>query len=193
MANGVDWTLITLEMLQKDWAEKGIPGAEEAFAASSFDDLCMSLEGFQRRFTNTSGQPEIRGWTEDEVISAIENGNSIARIATQLGCNRSVLWRWLEADEQRSARSVRARQIAAGAWDEMAQKGIEDAKDPFELSKAKEMAHHYRWRASKIAPKVYGEKTETTLTGPDGGPVQIARKLDNAELMAIAAQALPKT
>jgi hypothetical protein len=29
-----------------------------------------------------------------------------------------------------------------------------------------------KWHASKLAPKVYGDKTEVAHTGPDGGPVQ---------------------
>lgn len=29
-----------------------------------------------------------------------------------------------------------------------------------------------KWFASKVAPKKYGDKVETTLTGPDGGPIR---------------------
>lgn len=29
-----------------------------------------------------------------------------------------------------------------------------------------------KWRAAKLAPKRYGDKIETTLQGPDGGPVR---------------------
>ena len=46
------------------------------------------------------------------------------------------------------------------AYDELAQAGIETARDPFELARAKEMAHHYRWRASKVNPGEYGEKLD---------------------------------
>ena len=46
----------------------------------------------------------------------------------------------------------------AELWDQVAVEGIERATDTFELAKAKEIAHHYRWRASKIAPKLYGDK-----------------------------------
>lgn len=46
-------------------------------------------------------------------------------------------------------------------WDQVAVHGLESATDAFELAKAKELAHEahdYRWRASKIAPKLYGDK-----------------------------------
>lgn len=29
-----------------------------------------------------------------------------------------------------------------------------------------------KWLLSKVLPKVYGDKSTTTHTGPDGGPVQ---------------------
>lgn len=32
-----------------------------------------------------------------------------------------------------------------------------------------------KWYAGKIAPKKYGDKVSTELSGPDGGPVQVAR------------------
>ena len=123
---------------------------------------------------------EFRGLSEEDIIARIESGESIAQIAAGIDCNRAMLWRWIEADEERSARCARARQRAAAAWDEMAEAGISNAKDPFELSQAKEMAHHYRWRASKIAPKVYGEKLE--LAGDAANPLTVVvRRLTNGD------------
>jgi hypothetical protein len=43
-------------------------------------------------------------------------------------------------------------------WDEQALDAIDMARDGFTLSKAKEKAHHLRWRAAKIAPRDYGDK-----------------------------------
>jgi hypothetical protein len=99
---------------------------------------------------------------EDEIIARIEAGEMLTAIAQSLGVDRANFNKWLKSDELRSARAHEARISASAAWDEKAEHGIEAAADPFELSKAKEMAHHYRWRASKIAPKVYGDKIETT-------------------------------
>ena len=58
-------------------------------------------------------------------------------------------------------------------WDEKALAGIEAAKDAFELAKAKEAAHHYRWRASKIAPSEFGDRQAIEHTGKGGGPMQL--------------------
>ena len=108
---------------------------------------------------------EFRGVVEDDILERIESGESIAQLAAEFGCNRSVLWRWIEADEQRSARALICRTKAAAAWDEKAETGLEKAEDPFSLARAKELAHHYRWRASKIAPKVYGDKLDLNHSG----------------------------
>lgn len=101
---------------------------------------------------------------DDEIIARIEAGEMLTAIAKSLGVDRANFNAWLKADKLRSARAHDARVSASAAWDEKAEQGIADAEDPFELSKAKEMAHHYRWRASKIAPKVYGDKLDVTAT-----------------------------
>lgn len=123
---------------------------------------------------------EFRGSSEDDIIERIECGESIAGVASEIGCNRSVLWKWLEADEKRSARATRARQIATMAWDDKAETGISQANDAFELSRAKELAHHYRWRASKIDPSRYGDKVENVLSGEVGVRTIERRIIDTA-------------
>jgi hypothetical protein len=86
----------------------------------------------------------------------------------------STLIEWSEQDAQRSARMREARQRSARVWDERAEHVITTAGDPFELNKAKELAHHYRWRAKAIAPREYGDKVTQEHTGADGGPIAIA-------------------
>lgn len=108
------------------------------------------------------------GLSEDEVICKIEDGQSIASIAASVGKDRSQLSKWLRADETRSARAREAREASADAHDEAAESVIRNASDPFELSKAKEMAHHLRWKATKIAPRRYGDKL--ALGGADDLP-----------------------
>ena len=111
---------------------------------------------------------EFHGATEDDIIARIEGGESINQVAISLGVNRSNLCRWLDNDPQRSARAKNARIASARAYDEKAEQGLIDAADPFELAKAKELAHHLRWRSSKIAPREYGDKL--ALGGADDLP-----------------------
>ena len=61
-----------------------------------------------------------------------------------------------------------ARIAAARTFDEMAEAELRGATDPFGLAEARELASHYRWKASKSNPREYGDKLEidqrTTIT-----------------------------
>lgn len=115
---------------------------------------------FSQEVADATAGGEFHGASEEDILSRIESGRSISSVANDFAVNRSTLWRWLEADPQRSARAREARQVSAEVWDDKAVTEINAAADPFALAKAKEIAYHYRWRASKIAPKVYGDKIE---------------------------------
>lgn len=104
----------------------------------------------------------------DHICDEIINGQSLSDIARGLGCSVAKVVKWIAADDQRSARARAARAESAKLWDEKATELIAAAPDVFELSKAKELAHHYRWRASKIAPREYGDKVEQIHANPDG-------------------------
>jgi hypothetical protein len=111
--------------------------------------------------------------SEEEIFSLIRAGEMLSAIADKFKVDRTTFFEWLDADKERSVRAREARAKASAAWDEKAERGIANASDAFELAKAKELAHHYRWRASKIAPKLYGDKVQTEVTGAEGAPLQI--------------------
>ena len=117
---------------------------------------------------NRESKANFAGVSEDDIIRRIEDGEALAAIATSVGRARSKLTEWLQADDERWERSARARTSAAGAWDEKAEQELGDALDPFALAKAKERAHHYRWRASKTAPRLYGDKQQIEHSGKLG-------------------------
>jgi len=101
----------------------------------------------------------------EAVCEGIANTKSMTQIAHEIGIGIGALVKWIAADENRSLRAREERVRTALLWDERAVEVIESAADPFELSKAKELAHHYRWKASKIAPKDYGDKQEVVHSG----------------------------
>ena len=101
----------------------------------------------------------------DTVIEMITETHSMTAIAQSAGVAVSWLLGWIEKDPDRSARAREARAATALLWDEKAVRTIEEAGDGFEVSKAKELAHHYRWKAAKIAPKHYGDKQEVVHSG----------------------------
>jgi transposase-like protein len=113
--------------------------------------------------------PAPRPWKTDAIdldwmCDRIAGGASMADLARHYGIDTGQFSVWCAADAQRSARIKSARAISAAHWDEKAERGLEGAEDQFELSRAKEMAHHYRWRASKISPD-YGDKSTVTHAG----------------------------
>lgn len=99
----------------------------------------------------------------DAICQMILDGVMITQIAEKLGVGKATLLSWIAADTDRSARAREARSLSAVLYEEKAQRGIEEACDMFELSKAKEMAHHFRWKAAKINPRDYGEKQQIEL------------------------------
>lgn len=109
---------------------------------------------------------KLEAYTLDQVIEDITDLKPLQEIAQTVGVAIGSLTSWLDADTERAKRSKEARMLAAKCWDEKAEKVILEAKNHFELAKARELAHHYRWRASKIAPKDYGDKL--AVTDPDG-------------------------
>jgi transposase-like protein len=122
----------------------------------------------------------------DLICDMISTGESLTSIAKQIGIHAANLIRWIENDSQRSARAKEARIRSARIWDEKAEAVIAAAPDKFELDRARELAHHYRWRAKAIAPRDYGDKVTQEHTGAGGGPIAIAavdlRNLTDAEL-----------
>lgn len=104
----------------------------------------------------------------DAICASIADLKSITQIAQEAGVSIGAFCAWLESDTERSARAREIRSQTARFWDEKAETEIAAAGDPFALSRAKELAHHYRWRASKIAPREYGEKIQAEHSGPDG-------------------------
>lgn len=94
----------------------------------------------------------------ENVCANLIEGKTLTGIAKLAKVSIGSLLTWLDQQPERSARAREARIQAAKVWDERALEGIEKAKDPFQLAKAKEAAHHLRWRAAKIAPRDYGDK-----------------------------------
>ena len=116
----------------------------------------------------------IEAFGIEAICERLSNGVTMTAIAEEIGVTVGKLSQWIASDEEHSARAREARIHAARIWDEKALSVVEQALDPFELARAKELAHHYRWRASKTAPKEYGDKVLNEHTGANGGAIQVA-------------------
>lgn len=102
-------------------------------------------------------------WMYDRILDL----RSLTEIAQEADVALSTLSRWVASDLERSARVREARRLAAEAWVEKAEQVVADAKNGFELQRARELAHHYRWKASKINPQ-FNDRVVQDHTSSDG-------------------------
>lgn len=75
---------------------------------------------------------------------------------------------WLGARDGFSAQYARAREEQA---DGFADEIIEIADTTDDPQKAKLQIDARKWKASKLAPKKYGDKQQLEHSGPNGGPI----------------------
>lgn len=139
-----------------------------------------------------TAQEAITAYGLEAVCEAITEGESLTGLAKIIGVSVGSLLTWIEADPERSARVRDTRAAMARVWDERAEEGLRTAEDDLGLRRAKELAHHYRWRAAKVAPRDYGDAV--TLRGDKDNPVEVRRSerdLTDAELAALARAGLP--
>jgi hypothetical protein len=132
--------------------------------------------------------PPIKSHTTDDLIVLIDSGMFLAEIARQWHVDKSDLTNWIASDDQRSARARLARREQAAHWDQMAEAVLASLPDNAPKGaqlRARELASHYRWRASKINPGEYGDRI--TNVHEDS---RSARELSTDELRIIAAGGL---
>jgi hypothetical protein len=122
-------------------------------------------------------EEKTSAYTFEQIVDDLSNGVSLTEVAGRIGISAGNLCEWIAKEPERSARAREARVYAARIWDDKAVEAIEQASDPFQLARAKELAHHYRWRASKTAPKDYGEKVLNEHTGANGGAIQVESRV----------------
>ena len=96
----------------------------------------------------------------DGVCERILAGESQASIARSIDMYPSQLHAWLEADTERSTRARAARMLSADSYADKAEQVLLDASDPFEITKARELAQHYRWMAKVRKPAEYGDRQQ---------------------------------
>lgn len=94
----------------------------------------------------------------DAILTMITEGVTYRQIAAKYEMGVARLCAWMEADVERSQACARAREASAQSYEEMAEEDIQNASDVFELSKARELAIHRRWRAKVVNPKKYGDR-----------------------------------
>ncbi len=128
--------------------------------------------------------------TKDRVCEHIASGKSLREIAKIEGMpSPSAVMSWLREDVAFQQQYARARELQADALFDEIQSIADDAtNDWMERNGADELGWQFngehvqrsklriearKWMAGKLRPKVYGDKSEVAVTGPDGGDLSL--------------------
>ena len=99
------------------------------------------------------------------ICEMITEGLGVRDIAARADVSRGSVLTWLDAPGH-SARVRDARMATAWLWDEEAENAIRiAAAEPAELTRARELAFHFRWRAGKLNQAIYGDRTKHDVSG----------------------------
>lgn len=87
--------------------------------------------------------------------------------------SRSSVYRWLNDYPEFEAQYARAREAMADLELRNLKQLADDCTEE-NVNSTRVKLNHHQWRLMKIAPRTYGDRTQTALTGADGGPIRIA-------------------
>ena len=125
-------------------------------------------------------------YTDDiakEICIRLSEGVPLREICRSPGMpDWSTVYNWMNANENISQSIARAREIGADAIaaeslqivDARPERTAQGSIDAGSVAHAKLRAEHRLKLLAKWHPKKYGDRLDTTLSGPDGGPVQVA-------------------
>lgn len=108
--------------------------------------------------TNLEHLAKLDAFGIDRFCEWILDSKNQRELAQYLGVTSASVTLWIYMDEARTNRVKDVRKLAAAGWDELAEETLKAAKTPHELGVARELAHHYRWRAGKINHREYGDR-----------------------------------
>lgn len=101
----------------------------------------------------------------DKICDDIIEGLTYRQMAGKYKVALSTLFDFIHKAEH-SARAKSAISISASMYADKAEEVLIAAEsDKNEIQRARELAQHYRWKASKRNPKDYGNNNSTEITG----------------------------
>lgn len=122
-------------------------------------------------------------FNEQEVLEKLFEGESLKAIARFYKATFSVLWTWCHAEPDRSARVRAAMEHSAYMYAEKAEAVLLMAEEnAASISKARELAQHYRWMSKVRAPRVFGDKVD--IKSEVSGNLNVAMTDEQAQRIA---------
>lgn len=108
---------------------------------------------------------EYRGIPLETLLDRISSGDSVAKIADEIGVTRYALHQWL-AHESRLEQYLAAQTHSADSIMDKAEKAILD--ESLDIARARELANHYRHVAKARNPRRWGDKQQIEMSGELG-------------------------
>lgn len=109
--------------------------------------------------------PNKHGLNIEDIITEIVDGQNFRQMANKFNVPLSTLHDFINRAEH-SARTRAALELSAAQYADKGEDVLlkcEGTKE--EISRARELAQHYRWMAGKRNPKKYGDKIDMTTDG----------------------------
>jgi hypothetical protein len=102
---------------------------------------------------------------KENICDRISTGESLRAICRGSDMpDFSTIWRWLDSDPLFASKYARAREVQAEVMDGLILKEAEDCT-PENAASARVKIDAYKWRASKLAPKVFGDFRQVQHSG----------------------------
>ena len=116
---------------------------------------------------------------EERICELLAQGHSLAAICRRKNLPApSTIYKWLAESPEFSERYAHAREQQADFYaDEIIEIADNCPPETGEVAKAKLKIDARKWKAARLAPKKYSEKTELDLKSTDGSmtPIKITR------------------
>jgi hypothetical protein len=120
------------------------------------------------------GRPSL--YTEEkaeEICARLAEGESLVNICRNSSTPTTrTVWNWIDKHEDFFRDYMRGREIQGHTHAALA---VECAVEARDAGLGRLAYDALKWHASKLVPKVYGDKTEVVVAGSNGGPAQVER------------------
>lgn len=141
----------------------------------------MPRNKLPKEFHGKAGRPS--SYSEEiaqEICERMINGENLTKICKDAHMpSRVTVYNWFEARPDFYTRCARAREGLADFLVDRIEKMAEDTTEA-NVNSMKVKISTAQWRAMKMAPRIYGDRTRTEITGADGAPIQLeARRTIN--------------
>jgi hypothetical protein len=127
---------------------------------------------FLDQCTAMAGRPTLYSVEiTDAICERLMNGESLRGICSQKEMpDRVTVIRWLGLHEEFATKYARARESQSDYMDDLILETANNCTAETALADRVKIGA-YQWRASKLAPKKYGDKITQEHTGADGAPL----------------------